>query len=390
MFTDEKAGPKPWQGLFDRLLSSWDVPRGANGEGVESRLASSVYTCPRQYQGEVSRLFRGLPICLGHVDQLPVGSVAAREVVGLPLLLTRDAEGGVRVLLNACRHRGAKLVTDDQPDCGQTSISCRYHGWTYGLDGQLLSVPRREAFPTLDPMMHGLRQLPSTVRHGLVWVVLNPDGGHPLDMTAWLGELDRDLLELGIGGHHCFRRNAVTRQANWKLIIDAFIEFYHIKRLHATTIGQYFADTKAACENVGPHVRMLVGRDGFEAIRQLPRGQWSPRHHATLVHFVFPNSLLVYHPDYTSHIGVYPVAIDRSLFVHTVLTPEVPSDEKARSHWERSFDLIDTQVFDQEDLFICEQIQLGLPAMKDSEFVLGGYEANVRQFHATIAAELAR
>jgi glycine betaine catabolism A len=386
MFTHETSRQKPWQGLFERLLSDWDRPRDIHGE--ETRLASAVYTNPERYRGEVRGLFHRLPLCLGHVDQLPLGGVLARDLAGLPVLLTRDAEGRVRVLLNACRHRGAKLLAGDQPACRRSSLSCRYHGWTYGLDGGLLSVPRREAFPTLDPHSHGLRQLPSSVRHGLIWVVLDSDRDPSIDITAWLGGLDEDLAELGISGHHCFRQHAVTRQANWKLIIDAFIEFYHIKRLHAETIGRFFADTKAACENVGPHMRMLVGRDGFEAIRQVPREQWSPRQHATLVHFVFPNSVIVHHPDYTSHIGIFPVAIDQSLFVHTVLTPEIPSDEKARSHWERSFNLIDEQVFDQEDLFICEQIQLGLPAMKDQGFVLGGYETNVRRFHETVVAEL--
>ena len=66
-----------------------------------------------------------------------------------------------------------------------------------------------------------------------------------------------------------------------------------------------------------------------------------------------------------------------------------PADEKARAHWERSFELIDGNVFNGEDLFICEQIQLGLPAAGDAAFVLGRFENNVRRFHETIATSLA-
>ena len=123
-----------------------------------------------------------------------------------------------------------------------------------------------------------------------------------------------------------------------------------------------------------------------QEVRQLPPEQWSPRQHATLVHFIFPNSVIVYHPDYVSHMGIFPAAIDRSLFVHTVLTPERPADEKARAHWDRSFELIDGKVFNDEDLFICEQIQLGLAAANGVDFVLGRFENNVRRFHASIAA----
>ncbi|HTI81320.1 MAG TPA: aromatic ring-hydroxylating dioxygenase subunit alpha [Acetobacteraceae bacterium] len=387
MFTDEKVHQKPWHGLFERLLSNWDGRQGSDSDNVESRLPSSVYTNPERYQAEVSTLFRRLPLCLGHVDQLASGSVMARDIAGLPLLLTRDADGEVHVLLNACRHRGARLLAGDAVR-HRNSLSCLYHGWTYGLDGQLLNMPRRDAFPTCDPATHGLRKLPSTVRHGLIWTVLDPHSDKQPNVATYLAGLDDDLVELGIGGHRFFRQNSVLRQTNWKLVIDAFVEFYHIKRLHASTIGQFFADTKAAADSVGPHLRMLVARDGFEATRELPPEEWSPRHHASLVHFIFPNSIVVQHPDYISHMVIFPAAIDQSLFVHTVLIPEPPADEKAQAHWDRSFELIDGQVFSSEDLFICEQIQLGLPAMESGEFVLGRFENNVRRFHETIAAAL--
>jgi hypothetical protein len=87
-------------------------------------------------------------------------------------------------------------------------------------------------------------------------------------------------------------------------------------------------------------------------------------------------------------MGIFPAGIDRSLFVHTVLTPEAPADEKARAHWDRSFELIDGKVFNDEDLFICEQIQLGLAAAENGAFVLGRFENNVRRFHETIATSL--
>ena len=388
MDTDEKPCRKPWQGLFERLLSEWDDRQSAEWDSAETRLPAAVYTDRGRYQAELTVLFRGLPLCLGHEDQLgATGNVLAREVAGLPLLMIRDSAGVVRVFLNACRHRGARLVAGEEAVCRRSSLSCLYHGWTYGLDGRLLSVPRREAFPTLNTAAHGLRQLPSAVRHGLIWAVLDPTSAVP-DVAAHLGGLDDDLAILGVGKHRFFRQKAVLRTTNWKLIIDAFIEFYHIKRLHAATVGPYFADTKAAADYVGSHQRLLVARENFaEAVRLQPE-QWSPQLHGTLVHFIFPNSLLVYHPDYISHMGIFPAGIDRSLFVHTMLTPEVPSDEKARAHWDRSFELIDGKVFNDEDLFICEQIQRGLAGAANDTFLLGRFEHNVRRFHEAIAASL--
>ena len=78
MFADEMACQKPWHRLFERLLSDWNERQGSDWDNAETRLPSSVYTCPQRYQTEVSTLFRRLPLCLGHVDQLAPGSVMTR------------------------------------------------------------------------------------------------------------------------------------------------------------------------------------------------------------------------------------------------------------------------------------------------------------------------
>src|ERR1051326_1911739 len=119
-----------------------------------------------------------------------------------------------------------------------------------------------------------------------------------------------------------------------------------------------------------------------------PPERWSPQVHATLVHFVFPNSIFVYHPDYISHLGMFPNGVDETLFVNTMLIPEKPTDEKAEAHWQRSFELIDTVVFNSEDLVICEQIQRGLQSGANDALILGGLEQNLLHFHSTIETAL--
>jgi hypothetical protein len=96
--------PKPWHGLFERLISEWDHRQSPDADCTETIFPSAVYTDPEQYQAELSRLFRGLPLCLGHEDQLDSsGTVLARDIAGLPLLMTRASGSTVRVFLNACR-----------------------------------------------------------------------------------------------------------------------------------------------------------------------------------------------------------------------------------------------------------------------------------------------
>ena len=387
-----EAGQAPhWQPLFERLLALMD---GTSSQAMtaprQDFLDPAIYASPERFEAERARIFRRQPICLGHVAQFAApGSVLAREILGVPLLIARGADGKVRVFLNVCRHRGAALLAESDAVCTRRSLVCPYHAWTYRLDGTLANLPQRESFEGFDPAGHGLRELPSTVRHGLLFAMLDP-ATPTTDVAAWLGPVDDDLAALRLGDHHVFRQHAVRRATNWKLVMDAFIEVYHVKRLHAGTIGPYFADGLGVADTPGQHIRYLVARDTTGAIRELPPQDWSPQVHATLVHLIFPNTIMVYHPDYISHIGVYPEAADRSLFVHTMLVPEPPADAKAHAHWARSFDLIDQGVFNDEDLVVCESIQRGLRCGANERLVLGGLEQNLRHFHATVEQALAQ
>lgn len=179
--------PMSWQGLFLRLATELDHREGREWDPVESEIQSAVYLDPTRYDAEMARLFSRLPLCVGHADQLnEPDSVLARDIAGVPLLLTRAPDRTIGVFLNACRHRGTRLVAKDGELCRHSSLSCLYHGWTYDLTGALVSVPRREAFPTLDTTARGLRRLPSAVHHGLIWVVLDPQLNNMPDIAAYL------------------------------------------------------------------------------------------------------------------------------------------------------------------------------------------------------------
>jgi phenylpropionate dioxygenase-like ring-hydroxylating dioxygenase large terminal subunit len=379
----------PWKPLFERLLAELDRKDSPDWQAEPTALDPRVYLDPGRFAAEREHLFRRLPLCVGHADQLAEpGSLLAFEPCGVPVLLARGRDGELRAFLNVCRHRGARLLPEQGTVCRKQSLVCPYHAWTYRLDGTLAGLPRAEAFPCLDRAELGLRKLPLAVRHGLVWIVLDPEADDSLDIAGHLGGLDRELAAIGLARHRFYRQHAVRRAANWKLIVDAFLEVYHVCRLHAGTIGPFFVDAVSINDSVGRHVRSLIAREDTPEIRTLPPQAWSPQVHGTLVHFVFPNSVFIYHPDYISHLGLFPTAPDETLFVHTMLTPEKPSDEKAEAHWARSFELIDTGVFNGEDLVVCEQIQRGLASGANDALIVGRLEQNLRRFHSAVDAAL--
>jgi Rieske 2Fe-2S family protein len=396
MTMTDATAPAPtvphWQPLFQRLLGEMDGRTSPDWQADEAGLAPALYIDPTRFARERERLFRRLPLCLGPVDQLrEPGSAMAREICGVPVLVTRSREGHVKVFLNVCRHRGARLIVDANESwgepCRRQSLVCPYHGWTYRLDGTLAGLPRAEAFPTIEKHTLGLRELPSEVRHGMIWAVLDPTAPAP-DIAAFLGPLDRDLEAIDLGGHRLYRQHAIKRAANWKLIVEAFLEIYHLTRLHAGTIGPFFADAVSVSDAVGPHIRFLAARERTAEIRELPPERWSPQHHGTLVHFVMPSSIFIYHPDYISHLGLFPSAPDETLFVHSMLTPDIPEDDKTATHWARSFELIDGGVFNSEDLPTCEQIQRGMGSGANERLIVGRLEQNLRRFHASLDAAL--
>ncbi len=351
-----------------------------------SVLPVANYFAPERLARERATLFRRYPIAIAAASELAAtGDCVRRDVLGLPLVLVRDEEGRARCFLNVCRHRGMRLVGDEAP-CRKKAFVCPYHGWTYGLDGALRHVPHAEAFPDLEAEGRGLVAVPVASRHGLLWV--HPTPGAALDLDAFLGTIGDDLASFDLAGHVLHRRIDTLRRANWKLVIDAFLEAYHIRVLHRDTIYRFFLDARAVSDFVGPHVRSVAARRAATTSATRPPASWDLREDFTFTHFVFPNSVFIFHPDYVSHIAVFPAEVDQVRWVHSMLIPAAEATPERDAHWERTLALIEETVFQREDLFAAEGIQAGLCSGANEGLLLGRLEGSVRHFHATIERAL--
>jgi len=335
-------------------------------------LPAAHYVDPARLEAERAALFRALPLVAAHASELPAGATLARDVGGVPLILIRDALGTARAFKNACRHRASRLC-DDEPACARKALVCRYHGWTYDLAGALLHVPHEEAFAGLDRATRGLVEVPLAERHGLLWT----NATNTIDVDAFLGELDLPDL----GDHVVFRRATSERRCNWKLVIDAFLEGYHIRHLHRGSIYRFFLDAHGKAESVGPHVRAVSARRAIDSPGDV-------RDVSTPSYVVFPNTVVILHPDYTSVISVTPLAVDRTRFEHALLVPRARTERD--EHFAKSFELIEHGVFQGEDLAACEAVQRGLAAGADDHLIAGGLELALPWFHAAIEGFISR
>lgn len=360
----------------------------AERDAVNVPLAASrpnaIFTGRARFEAEQAKVFakHAVPIAVAALLPDP-GSVVAVEAYGKPLLVTRTRDDEIRVFINACQHKGAKLVED----CAvhkQGRMVCPYHAWTYGLDGKLIGVARADMFEGVIKDQRGLKQLASVVWGGVIYAQL--DGG-ALDVSQLSPQVDADFTALGLPTAHVYGRKTFDLKANWKVVLEPFLEGYHVQRLHAASIGNLFVDAPSMVDSFGANIRQVSGRIGYEPAMLDEELDSNIHKLITHAYTAFPNVVVVTSQYYISLMILMPYDVDHTIVHYYMLTPGPATTPKAEEVFERSYDLI-IKVFGGEDFRAAQISQQGLNAGVPENTVYCGLEENVIRYYDAFEALL--
>jgi phenylpropionate dioxygenase-like ring-hydroxylating dioxygenase large terminal subunit len=311
------------------------------------------------------------------------GDWVAFELPELPVVAVRGDDGVARVFINACRHRGVEVCSG--PSGHGRRLVCPFHAWTYDTRGRLDVIPDADAVTDLDRADLGLRELGAVEALGLIW--LAPDG---VDLDGFLGPaLVGELADLDLAHHHLFRSTTITIEANWKLMYDTFLEFYHGVYAHRVTLAHLLQRNLVHFDRIGEHWRMAAAKQSLATLADTDEAGWDVLAHAVVSYDIFPNLAVNLHGDHVALYRVVPDArrVDRCHWHFTMLTPEEPVTERARRYFDKNFGYIVGT--GREDVAMAESTQRTLASGANESLVYSRYEPVLTWYHQRVADELA-
>jgi choline monooxygenase len=315
-------------------------------------LPARFYTDPAIYEAEKAAIFYKSWWCAGHKTQIAKpGSYLTTEIHEQGVVVTRGLDGVLRAFYNVCQHRGHELARGS----GETRLfTCPYHAWTYNLDGTLRTARLTKALPDFKACDFALKPVRVEEFVGFVFVNLDPDAVSLKQQTGALEEEIRHYVPRVDEMVFAHRHNYDIK-ANWKVVIDNFLECYHCHPAHRDFVDLVDMDS----------YRNIINGRYVSQVSDAPRTQTAKAYafekgdvdFGYAGWFLWPNLTIWAYPGEAniSALMMIPAGPDRTLehldwfLPSTEITPQI---EAAMTYMDKTLQ--------PEDIALCESVQRGL------------------------------
>lgn len=340
-------------------------------------LPVEAYTDPEWFDLEMRHIFSSTWAYAGFAEDIKEPGQFKSVQAGLNnIIVVMGRDHRLRAFHNMCRHKGTQLLRAEGKI--KKAITCPYHDWTYDLEGELISVPKMDAeFANLDKRCLGLKRAAVDIWRGMLWV--HPEENAPA-VSQWFGAVEPHL-----GAH---QPNQLVEaadykvveeiKANWKIVVENYIDHYHLAQLHSGTLNMY-DHSKAEFGFVGPHFAFWEPLDSEYAANlkknaSMPLIDHIPEEQlGASVPMLFPGIGLGESETAWSVFHIIPISVNHTRV--EVRTKVMQSSDwefakygmRSASFWEKrlgpkyaSADKshpLGSADFMQEDIYVCEQQQ---------------------------------
>jgi len=374
------------------------VIAGMEAETGDARgLPNAAFTDRAFLELERRHLFARTWVFAGPLSDVAApGSVKCVEVAGRQLFMATDRQGSTRVFFNVCPHRGVRLVIEDQERAA--TLTCPYHSWTFGLEGDLRARPHYHA-----PLEHDkagskaqrdcLVEVRSAVWHD--WVFVNIDG-KAAAFDDYMAPATRAYEDWNLGAHRLAHYQPFDFHANWKLVVENFCDTYHVFMVHPGLDEAQTPKDRFAMRPDGVHMfnHIVIGAAGGgltpEKVRRLPdlTGVTEAQKAVSPFCNLFPNVTMALFRSSVMFFSYEPVDVDRTIMhVWFYIAPEAAESETYAAGREELY--ANWANLNDEDAGICRRLQEG----RSCDGYDGGrfapyWDAGTLHFHRQVADAL--
>ncbi|NND71178.1 MAG: Rieske 2Fe-2S domain-containing protein [Rhodothermales bacterium] len=335
-----------------------------------STIPSAWYTDQRYHDVDLRFVYHHNWQYIGPAEHVgKTGDFITGIASGDPVILTRDEAGRLKAYYNVCKHRGGPLETEF---CGHIRmLQCKYHGWTYKLDGSLRGVPRFERTDLFDKADFGLTPLRADIWQGMVFV--NP-GGSAAPLETIFHGIEETISPLQPGKLAYSNRMSYDVKCNWKVYVDNYLEGYHLPLVHpelcdALSYADYETETF----------------DHYSLQHAPFQEDASDR---AYYYFIFPNTMFNILPGRLQINAIVPVSTEMTRVIFDYYYSDI-SSPAAKKLIEDDQEFADRVQW--EDIEICEHVQHGLRSVAyDKGRFSVDTEAGVHHFQQLLKREYQR